>query len=198
MKPWKQALLIGALGLTGAVAGLGVAMLAFGPASMLGLPGGEWVVRTLFDPGTLLPDGRSVITPGKAVPALPLHDRDGQPYTLEPGGRPILINYWASWCPPCIKEMPLLDAFAAQQGPDGVRVVGIALDDAAPVEEFLTRHPVAFEIYLEPSGPNDSSALLGNVRGVLPYSVLIGADGRLVKTRMGAFHAGDLERWHAD
>lgn len=198
MKPWKQVVLIGTLGLVGAMAGLGAAMVVLGPGAVLGTPAGQWALRHLLGHQATTPDGRAVIGFGDAVPPLPLRGLNGHPHTLEPGGQPILINYWASWCPPCVKEMPLLDTLATTQGPQGVRVIGIALDDADDVKDFLLRHPVTFPIYIETSSPNDSSVLLGNRRGVLPYSVLIGADGRLRKIRLGAFHEGELEGWVAD
>lgn len=195
MKTWQQAALIAALGVAGAMAGLGAAALAFGPAALLGSDTGQWVVRHLFGQGPTLPDGRAVIAPGDAVPALPVSDLSGQAHSIQPEGRPLLINYWASWCPPCIEEMPLLDRFAAAQGESGVRVVGIALDEPDAVARFLSRHPVGFPVFQEPSSDSDSSALLGNVRGVLPYSVLIGADGRLIKRKMGAFGEEELNSW---
>ena len=195
MKPWKQVLLIGTLGLVGAMAGLGAAMVALGPGAVLNTPAGQWALRHLLGHQATTPDGRAVIGFGDTVPPLPLRGLNGDPHTLEPGGQPLLINYWATWCPPCVEEMPLLDTLAGTQGPDGIRVIGIALDQSHEVKDFLMRHPVAFPVFIETSGPNDSSVLLGNARGVLPYSVLIGADGTLRKTKLGAFRAGDLEKW---
>lgn len=110
-------------------------------------------------------------------------------------GRPILINWWATWCPPCVKEMPLLDAFAKRQGERGIAVVGIALDDPHKVAEFLQRVPVAYPNLLEEPGPGDSSMRMGNARAVLPYSVLADAEGRIVATHMGAFDEEELQRW---
>lgn len=198
MKPWKQALLVGALGIVGAMAGLGAATLAFGPSVLLGSDAGQWVVRHVFGQGPTLPDGREVVAPGDPVPALAVSKLDGTAHTLRSEGRPILINFWASWCPPCVEEMPLLDAFAAAQGQGGVQVIGIALDEPDEINAFLARHPVRFPIYQEESSDTDSSALLGNVRGVLPYSVLIDAEGHLKKRKMGSFGEGELERWTQD
>ena len=93
--------------------------------------------------------------------------------------------------------MPELDRFARSQGPNGVQVVGIALDEADAVRAFLGRVPVAYPILLDRPGPADSSVRLGNVRGVLPYSVLIGVDGRILKQKLGPFARGEIDGWAA-
>ena len=100
------------------------------------------------------------------------------------------MNLWASWCGPCIEEMPELDRFAREQGEAGVQVLGIALDDADAVRGFLQRVPVDYAIALDAPGPADAGVRLGNPRGVLPYTVLIDADGRLVRHRIGPFALG--------
>src|SRR3546814_9584857 len=78
-----------------------------------------------------------------------------------------MINYWASWCGPCIHEMPILDAFARAQGADGVQVLGVALDNEASVREFLAKLPVSYRIALEIPSGDDSSVRLGNGQNVL-------------------------------
>ncbi|HSR65680.1 MAG TPA: TlpA disulfide reductase family protein, partial [Xanthomonadaceae bacterium] len=93
------------------------------------------------------------------------------------------------------KEMPELQRFAATQGPNGVQVVGIALDDVAAVRAFLRRVPVRYPILVDAPGPADAGVRLGNPRGVLPYSVLVSADGRLLKQRIGPFDPGELGAW---
>lgn len=109
--------------------------------------------------------------------------------------RPLLVNVWASWCGPCIEEMPELQRFAAAQGAGGVQVVGIALDDAANVRDFLRRVPVSYPIALDSPGPADAGVRLGNPKGVLPYSILVSGDGTLLKQRIGPFAPGEIDRW---
>jgi thiol-disulfide isomerase/thioredoxin len=134
---------------------------------------------------------------GDPVPALRLPDPSGTPLLLAGliAGRPALVNVWASWCGPCVKEMPLLDAFDREQGPNGVQVVGIALDEPAAVRAFLARTPVAYPILVDAAGPADAGVRLGNPRGVLPYSVLVGADGHIVEQWVGPVERADLQRW---
>ena len=133
---------------------------------------------------------------GDAMPAITLPDVSGTPVDLARfGGRPLLINVWASWCGPCVEEMPALTAFADAQGATGVQVLGLALDTPEGVRDFLTRIPVAYPIVLDTPGPADASVRLGNAQGLLPYSVLVDAQGRIVKQKLGPFAAGEIEAW---
>ncbi|GHA80869.1 TlpA family protein disulfide reductase [Cognatilysobacter bugurensis] len=146
------------------------------------------------------PDGVPVAERGKAVPTVRAQRLDGAPLTL-PGdfaGRPVLVNLWASWCGPCIEEMPELERFAQAQGANGVQVVGIALDEADAVRAFLQRVPVTYAIALDAPGPRDAGVQLGNTRGVLPYTALIDARGRLVKQKIGPFQPGEIDDWAAE
>lgn len=134
---------------------------------------------------------------GDSLPALSLPDLEGRPLDLRQhaAGRPLLINVWASWCAPCVEEMPELARFAATQGDNGVQVLGLALDTADGVRGFLQRIPVDYPIVVETPGPRDASVQLGNTQGLLPYSVLFDAQGRLVKAKLGPFAHGEIDRW---
>lgn len=147
------------------------------------------------------PPGVIVAERGGIVPAMTLLDPDGRKVALPAAwaGRPTLVNLWATWCAPCLKEMPDLQAFAAQQGPAGVRVVGIALDDAAAVRDFLRAHGIRYPVLVDAPGPADAGVRLGNPAGVLPYSVLVSAEGRVLKTRIGPFEdAAGIADWALD
>lgn len=150
---------------------------------------GGWLAkRTLLPQERPLPPGITLVEVGDALPDLRLPGLvDGQPHTLSGPGPVRLINYWASWCGPCREEMPVLQAFSAEQGADGVQVVGIALDSPDEARAFLADVPVTFTLLVETPGPGDSSVRLGNTRGVLPFTVLVDKRGRLLKTHWGAF-----------
>lgn len=143
------------------------------------------------------PDGVRVARRGEAIPAIELPGLDGQRVSLAElqAGRPMLVNVWASWCGPCIEEMPELQRFASAQGPNGVQVVGIALDDAANVHDFLQKVSVSYRILIDAAGPADAGVKLGNPKGVLPYSILVSADGRLLRQRIGPFAHGEIDAW---
>jgi len=143
------------------------------------------------------PAGLAVAERGEPIPALTLPQLDGGMIALPAAyaDRPILINFWASWCGPCIEEMPELNRFSRSQGANGTQVVGIALDDADAVRAFLKRIPVDYPILLDTPGPRDTGVQLGNPRGVLPYTALVGADGRLIKQKIGPFVHGEIDTW---
>lgn len=183
-------------GVLGIVAGLAVN----GPGPLLRTELGQRAVQGAMSAvAPAAPEGLEVAKRGEPVPAITVPALDGTSISV-PGdfaGRPLLVNLWASWCGPCIEEMPELERFAAEQGDNGVQVLGIALDDQAAVEDFLARIPVSYPIAIDIPGTRDSGVQLGNPRGVLPYTVLIGADGRLLKQRIGPFLHGEINAWAA-
>jgi len=110
-------------------------------------------------------------------------------------GRPLVVNFWASWCPPCVKEMPDLDRFAKEFAGRGWQVLGIAIDQAEPVQRFLQQTPVSFPIVLAGNEGLSWVRRLGNPAGGLPFSVQMGADGRIVRRKLGATTFDELSGW---
>jgi thiol-disulfide isomerase/thioredoxin len=110
-------------------------------------------------------------------------------------GKPLVINFWATWCPPCVKELPLLDQFAKQMAPKGWRVLGLASDQLAAVQQFLQQTPVGFDVAMSDVDGINLAKQLGNTTGGLPFSVVIDAQGRVRTRKMGAIREADFSQW---
>lgn len=121
---------------------------------------------------------------------------DGAPLTMQSfHGQPVLINFWATWCPPCIAELPLLDAFFQEHNAQGWQVVGLAVDKPTAVRSFLARSPVHFPIGMAHENGSDLARSLGNLSGGLPFTIVLGRDGRVLHRKIGQIKAPDLQRW---
>lgn len=110
-------------------------------------------------------------------------------------GRPLVLNFWATWCPPCIEEMPQLDRFHADFGPRGWQVVGLAIDRKEPVNAFLAKRPVRFPTALAGVAGADLGRRLGNAAGALPFTAVFGADGRISHRKSGQTTYEELAGW---
>ena len=182
---------------TAGALGVVVGMFATGPGPLLGSEFGQRVLNDALTAGADVPEGVSVARRGEPLPSIRVQGLDGAAFDL-PGdfaGRPLLVNVWASWCGPCIKEMPELDRYARAQDDTGVQVLGLALDDRQAVRDFLQRVPVDYPQAIDTPGPADAGVQLGNPKGVLPYSILVSADGRLLKQKIGPFEHGEIDAW---
>lgn len=110
-------------------------------------------------------------------------------------GKPLVINFWATWCPPCVKEMPELDRFHRAFAARGWQVLGLAIDRAEPVREFLARQPVGFAVALAGLEGSTIGRELGNTTGALPFTAVIDAGGRIRQRKLGETSFAELSGW---
>ncbi|MFY9328739.1 MAG: TlpA disulfide reductase family protein [Georgfuchsia sp.] len=107
-------------------------------------------------------------------------------------GKVLVVNFWATWCPPCLEEMPELSRAQDQYGPDGVQFVGIAIDETANVVEFSKNKPVIYPLLIAPPELPGLFAKLGNPQQGLPFTLIVGRDGKLRSSHLGRLTEEDL------
>jgi len=120
------------------------------------------------------------------LPEFRLPDLDGQEVAGSRwAGKILVLNFWATWCPPCLRELPLFDELQRAHADAGLRVVGIAIDNHGDVEHFLDEHPVGFPILLGDTATIKLSRRLGNRLQGLPFTVIFDPRGRRVYAQSG-------------
>ena len=115
--------------------------------------------------------------------------------TLSFQGRPLVINFWATWCTPCIEEMPLIDAFFQENKEKNWQVLGLAIDQPSRVRQFLSQFPVSYKIGLAGLTGTELGKTLGNEVGGLPFTVVLDAQGRLIQRKVGKLTPDDIKKW---
>lgn len=190
---WRPALLILGAALLAGCLGLLASVAIYGPGPLLRSELGQRLLQARLRPvdGTGLDSAEL----GAPVARFQLPDLNGQSHQMPLAGRALLINYWASWCGPCREELPLL-ANLSRDPKAFLAVRAIALDSPDEARRFLVEQRLQLPVPVEIPGPRDSSIRLGNRASVLPFSVLIDAQGRLRARKTGAFHSqAELQAW---
>ena len=173
--------------------GLGVVL------GVAALGGGAWL-RSRGIPLTPLPEadaatgsaGASALVP---IP-MPLTTIDGKTLTAaDIGGRNVVLNFWAPWCPPCVHEMPEIDRFARSAAGKNTLVIGLAIDEKPAVDKFIAEHPVSFPIVVLGYAGLAWVRQLGNESQALPFSVGFDRAQHVAHRKPGATNAAELTGW---
>ncbi len=145
-----------------------------------------------FASGLWLADGNSL--KGEPAPAIELTDLGGQTRTLAQWqGKLVLLNFWATWCAPCIDEIPMLVEAQARYGAKGLQILGPAFDEPEPTSQMVQRLHINYPVSANLAQADAAARALGNNSGMLPYSVLISRDGRVLKTILGSLTREQLD-----
>lgn len=139
---------------------------------------------------------------GVALPPLtplpsPIRTTDGRTLSnADIGGRFVVLNFWAPWCPPCVREMPDIDRFARSEAGKNVLVIGLAIDEPPAVDKFLAAHPVSYPIsILGYAGLAWARRLSNDPNVALPFTAVFDRSRQLAQHKFGATNAAELTDW---
>jgi thiol-disulfide isomerase/thioredoxin len=161
--------LLAAVGLILLIAGIAAGMLRLSPSKV---PAAGWVFELSFPN----PQGEAISL--QAV-----------------RGRLTVVNFWATWCPPCVEEMPELSRIHEEMSPKDVKVIGLAVDSPSNVRKFLKNRSFSYPLLVTGGSGSELAKRLGNSIEALPYTVLIDANGRVLKQKLGRIKEEELRNW---
>lgn len=122
-------------------------------------------------------------------------DTSGRPQSLSQWkNKALVVNFWATWCAPCVQEMPELSALQPEIAPANIQIIGIGIDSAANIAEFAAKYHITYPLYTGGMSASDLSRQFGNQAGGLPFTVLIGHDGKVRKTYLGRLKMDELRK----
>lgn len=137
----------------------------------------------------------SVNTASNPLANMRFPDIEGQPQALKQWqGKVLVLNFWATWCPPCREEMPELSAMQDQYKGQNFLIVGLSTDDLEQTKNFIKTASVSYPILAGDTDAMNLAESLGNDRGILPYTVIVDTKGAVVKTFFGRVNQQLLEK----
>ena len=109
-------------------------------------------------------------------------------------GKSLVVNFWATWCAPCVQEMPELSALQTEVANKNIQILGIGIDSASNIAEFSSKYRISYPLYVAGMSGTDLSRQFGNQAGGLPFTVLVGSDGKIRKTYLGRLRFEELRK----
>lgn len=166
-------------------------------AGLAGAAAAWWKLQPLGENGVVpAADEAGAVKAGDAIWSLSFDTPDGKSLAMSSfRGKMLLVNFWATWCPPCVEELPLLDYFYQENKDKNWQVVGLAVDQPSAVRTWLQTQPLNFPVGMAGLAGTDLSKSLGNLAGGLPFSVVFGASGQLLARKLGKVRPEELALW---
>lgn len=109
-------------------------------------------------------------------------------------GKTLVVNFWATWCAPCVDEMPELSALQSEVATTNVQILGVGIDSRANIAQFESKHKITYPLYVSGFSGTELSREFGNKAGGLPFTVLISPDGEVKKTYLGRLKMEELRK----
>ena len=129
----------------------------------------------------------------ETLPDIALPGADGKVHRLnEWAGRPLVVNFWATWCEPCRREIPLLEDLRREHASNRLEIVGIAIDQANPVRQYASEHGIGYPLLIGERKGLEAARAFG-METVLPFSVFADRAGRVVTLKVGELHRDEAE-----
>ncbi len=155
---------------------------------------GVWAIQKF---GTAPPiDTTSAV---KTLPDFTLPDLNDQPRSIsEWSGKSLVINFWATWCAPCRREMPLLQSLHDGRTDDTLEIVGVALDNREDVTRFITEIGVSYPILYGEDNATTAAESFGDDFIGLPFTAFVTPEGEILALRAGELHADELNQLVAE
>jgi thiol-disulfide isomerase/thioredoxin len=156
------------------------------------------VVTPATEPATVRPEAPGQVSQEKApsptvpetLPDITLPDGSGTPRSLLGWkGKPLIVNFWATWCEPCREEIPLLNALRRERAADKLEVIGIAIDEQQKVLPFAKQIGIEYPVLMGEQEGYEAAEKFGVASLVLPFSVFVDSQGRIVTLKVGELHA---------
>lgn len=134
----------------------------------------------------------TTLTMAERLPEFALDALNGEPLSIDSWpGQPLLVNFWATWCAPCLREIPMLKAFQVEH--PGVQVVGVAIDRPDPVRAFAEEMQFNYPVMVGEAEAINAAAAFGVDFVALPFTVFTAPDGRMLGVHTGEIHPEHLD-----
>ncbi|MFZ6655321.1 TlpA disulfide reductase family protein [Undibacterium sp. TJN19] len=153
-------------------------------------------VNTAVNASPAAPASAATTPEGKAVAQLmaqQLKDSDGKVQAMSQWqGKLLVVNFWATWCGPCVQEMPELSALQTEFKGKAVQILGMGIDSPGNIADFAKKYQISYPLFVAGMEGSELSRQLGNQQGGLPFTLLISADGKLLKNYLGRLKMEEL------